>query len=437
MDYKFILAGGAVRTHVQGKRNHGDWDFFYVGSVSEADATLEKAVKYVFEHSVSKYNLVSRSKYVTTARCIFPGTDELKLQFIHRVYSSVDEVLGGFDLAHSAFAFTGTDLCTTPLGLWCLANKVEIVNLSRRSTSYENRLRKYAKRYELTLLYPGLDPATVDPIEPTRIGDYMQLRPCRGFNREGNTKWSMQVMADGASKGEPCDYLQTTPGVLSEYMSAHDTKDLLSMSNTRLILREQQSCTDSVAAMVYENGMVVLSVSYPEEDYIKMHLGIKAVPAARYTYSQRSAPRKMSVALHCEYTRDLFTAKSDTVGYDIIKRKMRLLLAQKAKELNAERQTVHWITENPGRQWTSSINPVIEDPKQFYRLHYQSFKIGVPEYIYVLLCLGRKDTNSTLSILTPDAVRLIMNALYNIYAQMGLQCCLGRHVNLNNFPSPL
>jgi hypothetical protein len=38
---------------------------------------------------------------------------------------------------------------------------------------------------------------------------------------------------------------------------------------------------------------------------------------------------------------------------------------------------VKWITRNPGRQWTSSINPVVKDPRDWYGDVYRSFPTGL------------------------------------------------------------
>jgi hypothetical protein len=53
-------------------------------------------------------------------------------------------------------------------------------------------------------------------------------------------------------------------------------------------------------------------------------------------------------------------------------------------EAQAKLQTVQWIIRNPGRQWTSSINPIVADPRDWYGKHYRSFRIGNPEIIYTL-----------------------------------------------------
>lgn len=40
---------------------------------------------------------------------------------------------------------------------------------------------------------------------------------------------------------------------------------------------------------------------------------------------------------------------------------------------------VNWITQNPGRQWTSSINPIMKNPRDWYGEFYTSFRIGCEE----------------------------------------------------------
>ena len=40
---------------------------------------------------------------------------------------------------------------------------------------------------------------------------------------------------------------------------------------------------------------------------------------------------------------------------------------------------VQWITKNPGRQWTASINPIVKDPRDWYGNVYVSFKTGLHE----------------------------------------------------------
>ena len=50
---------------------------------------------------------------------------------------------------------------------------------------------------------------------------------------------------------------------------------------------------------------------------------------------------------------------------------------------------ITWITKNPGRQWTSSINPAIVDPEEFYGTYYTYFNIGIEPNVESLIRLAR------------------------------------------------
>lgn len=48
---------------------------------------------------------------------------------------------------------------------------------------------------------------------------------------------------------------------------------------------------------------------------------------------------------------------------------------------------IKWITENPERQWTSSINPIFEDPRKWYGKHYCPVTTGIPQNVETLMRL--------------------------------------------------
>lgn len=55
------------------------------------------------------------------------------------------------------------------------------------------------------------------------------------------------------------------------------------------------------------------------------------------------------------------------------------LRIKKNYELTVEKLSgLTWITKNPGRQWTSSFNPTIENPRIWYKQKYTPFIIGIP-----------------------------------------------------------
>jgi len=102
---------------------------------------------------------VARGEFVTTVHLTdYHDSESLKYQFIHRVYPSVESILGGFDLGPAMVAYDGHRILATELGAWSALSKTIIVDISRRSTSFEHRLKKYSNTCHV--LYPGLAPDT-------------------------------------------------------------------------------------------------------------------------------------------------------------------------------------------------------------------------------------------------------------------------------------
>jgi len=104
---------------------------------------------------------VTRNEFVTTVH-LSDSRCEYKYQFIHRMYPSVESILGGFDLGPAMIAYTGRQIVATELGAWSAFSKTLIVDISRRSTSFEHRLKKYSRLCHI--IFPGL-PNTVTASE--------------------------------------------------------------------------------------------------------------------------------------------------------------------------------------------------------------------------------------------------------------------------------
>jgi hypothetical protein len=64
--------------------------------------------------------------------------------------------LHGFDLGSSAVGFDGKDVYFTTLSKFSYENMVNVVDTTRRSTTYERRLHKYLKR-GFSIAIPKLD----------------------------------------------------------------------------------------------------------------------------------------------------------------------------------------------------------------------------------------------------------------------------------------
>lgn len=88
---------------------------------------------------------------------------------------------------------------------------------------------------------------------------------------------------------------------------------------------------------------------------------------------------------------------------------MITIMQDNAKKAEEKLKGIKWITENPGRQWTSSINPIIANPREWYGENYIPVITGIPIDIESFLRLMRLPrTESYLSYLPTEIFNLIL-----------------------------
>jgi hypothetical protein len=156
------MAGGAVSALANVGTTHypfdtasrfDDYDFFLVGHASDEAAI--RAINEFAEHLAAcwKEMYVYRTKQCVTFVC---DENEKPVQVILRRYSTVAEVIHGFDLGSSAFLWDGKALWTTALGKLAAEHAVNVLNLPARRGSYERRLARYFER-GFGLVLPDLD----------------------------------------------------------------------------------------------------------------------------------------------------------------------------------------------------------------------------------------------------------------------------------------
>jgi hypothetical protein len=77
---------------------------------------------------------------------------------------------------------------------------------------------------------------------------------------------------------------------------------------------------------------------------------------------------------------------------------------------------MQWIDQDPGRQWTSSINPIIKKPEDFYGEYYVPFGLGIPCDIETTMRLARKfRKGSFFAELPTDLFKLILIYVLRAY----------------------
>ena len=161
-----FVAGGAVLACLQpdfstslevGNPFHSaDIDIFIYG-LSQSDAT--KKLKHVYEivKKNTKCSTVIRSQYAITIIGQYPYRHT---QIILRIYQSPAEVLMGFDIDCCGVGFDGKNVYALPRARRALTKQYNLVDLSRRSLTYEMRLHKYSTRgYEVKV--PGMDASKI------------------------------------------------------------------------------------------------------------------------------------------------------------------------------------------------------------------------------------------------------------------------------------
>ena len=91
------------------------------------------------------------------------------VQIVLRLYSSPAEALAGFDVDVACCAYDGDRVWANPRAIVSMMRQSNIVDMTRRSPSYEVRLAKYSSRgFEVYI--PGLKRSEIDPtVRPVHL----------------------------------------------------------------------------------------------------------------------------------------------------------------------------------------------------------------------------------------------------------------------------
>ena len=98
-----------------------------------------------------------------SALTLTAGWPYRNVQVVLKRFASVTDVLTAFDVDCCGFAFTGRAVLATARACRAVATKTNLIDLARRSQTYETRLLKYARRgYAIGADTTLLCPARVD-----------------------------------------------------------------------------------------------------------------------------------------------------------------------------------------------------------------------------------------------------------------------------------
>jgi len=312
-------------------------------TTEEINKVSDDVLDMVFIRKKNTFNIVEQ------------GYNGDKYQIIFRIYKTASEVLHGFDIGSSAIGFDGRNLLFTSLSKFAYEYNCNILDTTRRSTTYEDRLKKYFQRgFEIIL--PKFDVNKLDERMSRKyhIPDICELPYMPfGYNRTDNkfkvTNWHK-------------DYTQKGQDFVSDY-DIDDVEEEYSLFYRNLIQLLQKK---------FEN------ISYFERNnYKTIFISPKSFTKARIDYfydeleAQISCPNKFPTSMVTKYI--TVDSVENIFGYRDNKKNIQKLIKEQKKEAEILMKQLmstdikpKFIMDNPGTQLTSSYNPVMEDAKEWY-----------------------------------------------------------------------
>ena len=149
-----LIAGGSICSYlIHGHINFtSDIDIFlYDMNKKEA---LQK-VRYLFNFFNNQTPIMAAS--LSKNSFSFTTANKNKVDIILRLYKTKSEILHGFDIGASAVGWDGTHFLFTTLSKFTFENRSIIVDVTRRSLTFECRLIKYCRNYAFNLIFPDWD----------------------------------------------------------------------------------------------------------------------------------------------------------------------------------------------------------------------------------------------------------------------------------------
>jgi hypothetical protein len=393
-----LIAGGSIGSTLLQKEINNDIDIFVYGlSLDQADAKVKDIIQQLYASYIeyikvtnaerkesntndNNFNNLPRTAKVINVRnkhCISINfNDGGKIQIILRLYKNVEQILYGFDLGSSAVGYNGSEIYFTTLGKLSYEYMINVIDPSRRSTTYESRLIKYYNR-GFSIVLPDLD------IKKLRtnyfkynMAEVAELPYFTFAYREikGNKLYHPNFIG---KKERKCKGENTTPSEVpvefdtekySDYQSNMINEYQIFYLNLGNLVRDQHDYyyysenmnLDIINNMPYITGSRIIDFydKLAESIYSKCTFNVKLFS----TYFSKDLLPEVINQLYYEKNYEYLTGLIEEQKEIILKR-----LENIEKENHNE---LPWITLDPGSQLTGSFNPIISDPADWYGYYF-------------------------------------------------------------------
>lgn len=326
-----------------------------------------------FDDNVERDDCSCKGTCVKNMHAIDITRGDQKYQIILRIYGSISEILHGFDLGSSSIGFDGEKVYFTELGKFAYKYGCNILDPSKRSTSYEHRLKKYFER-GFDIVLPDLDISKLDDTFYHLTGNYDFCKLPRlafSYSECSDNKIILKnfVSRLGNSNQDNSDY--DIPKLVEEY----DPTD----SSSNYALLEAINKLNIMSLSKGDLEKVVLFVSKPKElfnpnqDIFNMNL-------IRYRYGQLKtellygkAPITRMKPYFCnDETLELLCKHSINGDKKAIKEvfdaQIAFLETQIDKYFSTFQKNI-WNVQDPMGQFTGSFKPIATTKEEWYGVY--------------------------------------------------------------------
>jgi len=358
---------------------------------------------------------------------------DTKYQFILRLYPTLDSILGGFDLGCSMVAYDGREFLATPLGAFTLINSMIIVDISRRSTTFGRRLSKYRDR-GFSIAFPGF--AKDVNFQPEQKSQKEAIKRIKELAREFNLdfraytntwdydgrtdppeKLSIEKAFGGSHEVRFLDFTVWRDGrvIQNPRVQKDDDQYEHDLADYGPAASYQMECSNLSAIMNGINEGVLVKAEYvPGTNFDAMWddlihrpviIALSYFSASESENMHRYDEKRVLMRRYGQYHKDL------DAWTDSWHQRIKYIRQNRLNEMTDKLIGIRWITENPGRQWTSSVNPAIVDARVFYGEFYTPAYAIISPDVEMTLRLMRLRRDSPFFRMPRDMFNLIIMAI--------------------------
>ena len=355
-----VIAGGAAAKPLYLKENkhvYTDYDIFIYGIldkesfwnkvnniINKINESLKLKEYYVYQKIKKGIVIVVGTR---------DGQIKMEFQVILRMYHTLSSIIHAFDIPSCCVAYDGTTAYTTTLGAYAHSNQVNLAIVQNRSLTFEKRLCKYFTRgFGIALINYNIEKGYVkDRVRGENFNrlkhNYLKINIT---NRDGNKLiGNIYPLYGGMIKIDE-DYSSIRPKLCS-YNEA--VVEIQSIENLGLVLHADKVNFTEFYEMTASHIVDKFKMGI---DKLIWNLVYKIMDYPIHKIKKLNLPINVIMIL-IQLLIDTDDRDARNTIYDVLKEQI-IIHGNYIPE---------WvIIQDPQRQYTASINPIIEDPEDWY-----------------------------------------------------------------------